>query len=91
MKPLYMVLLYCFVISLCGFVMMGQDKKKAKKGQWRTKERTLLGIAFLGGALGIGLGMSFFRHKTKTLIFQILVPIFLILNLLVMYYFLQWM
>ena len=91
MKPIYILLIYVCVISLYGFFMMGHDKQKAKKGKWRTKERTLLGIAFLGGALGIGAGMSFFRHKTKTPIFQILVPIFLILNVFAGYFLMQYL
>lgn len=86
MTTLYGILIYLFIINGYGFWMMGDDKRKAKKKQWRTKERTLLTIALVGGVLGVGAGMSFFRHKTKTLIFQILVPIYLILNVIGVYF-----
>jgi len=91
MTILYSLLAYLFIINGYGFWMMGRDKRKAQKKQWRTKERTLLTIALIGGALGIGGGMSFFRHKTKTPIFQILVPIYLILNIVAIYFIMKYL
>ncbi len=52
-------------MSVLDFVLYGVDKAKAKAGAWRIKERTLLGIGVLGGALGGLIGMKTFRHKTK--------------------------
>lgn len=45
--------------------MQGFDKKRAIKGQWRIKEKTLLFLGFLGGFAGGLAGMRAFHHKTK--------------------------
>lgn len=52
-------------MSIIGFTLMGVDKAKAKKGEWRIKEATLFAFAILFGAVGSTLGMLVFRHKTK--------------------------
>lgn len=72
---------YYAILNLLGFYSMAADKKKAKKHEWRTPEKTLLLIAFLGGALGSFIGMQMMRHKTKHAQFVILVPLFLILHI----------
>ena len=41
------------------------DKDSAKRGARRTREDTLLLLVALGGALGAGLAMLLFRHKTS--------------------------
>ncbi len=52
-------------ISLLTFFTYGADKQKAKRGASRIPEKVLLGMSFLGGAVGGSLAMMFFRHKTK--------------------------
>ena len=56
---------YLVLLSLIAFIAYGVDKKKAKSGKWRTKEKTLLLLSFLGGAYGGYPAMLIFRHKTK--------------------------
>ena len=56
---------YLVLLSLITFIAYGVDKKKAKDGKWRTKEKTLLGLSFFGGAFGGYPAMLIFRHKTK--------------------------
>lgn len=56
---------YLALLSLVTFIAYGVDKKKAKSGKWRTKEKTLLSLSFLGGAFGGYPAMLIFRHKTK--------------------------
>ena len=56
---------YLVLLSLIAFIAYGVDKKKAKSGEWRTKEKTLLLLSFLGGAYGGYPAMLIFRHKTK--------------------------
>lgn len=41
------------------------DKEKAKRGQWRTKEKTLLLLPWLMGGIGGFLGVYVVRHKTR--------------------------
>lgn len=56
---------WLFLLSFIAFIAYGVDKKKAKDGKWRTKEKTLLLLSFLGGAYGGYPAMLIFRHKTK--------------------------
>ena len=65
MKPYLLFLAAMALVSLVAFFAYGIDKRKAKKGHWRTKESVLLGLGFFGGAPGALLGMKVFHHKTK--------------------------
>ena len=56
---------YLLLLSFITFIAYGVDKKKAKDGKWRTKEKTLLLLSFFGGAFGGYPAMLIFRHKTK--------------------------
>ena len=56
---------YLLLLSLITFIAYGVDKKKAIKGKYRTKEKTLLSLSFFGGAFGGYPAMLIFRHKTK--------------------------
>ena len=71
---------YIAIVNLAGFIAMGWDKRKAMKNDWRTPEKTLLGIAIIGGSLGTYLGMRLFRHKTKHWQFYIGVPFIMLLQ-----------
>ena len=57
---------FLLLLSLVTFCVYGIDKRKAKKGAWRTPERTLLLLSLLGGAYGGFAAMQIFRHKTRT-------------------------
>lgn len=52
-------------MNAAAFLLMGEDKRRARKGLWRISERTLFLFAALMGGLGATLGMHVFRHKTK--------------------------
>lgn len=54
------------VMSLFAFLLFGKDKKMAQNGGGpkRIKEKILLGICALGGAIGGSLGRIVFHHKT---------------------------
>lgn len=56
---------YLVLLSLITFIAYGADKRKAKKGAYRTKEKTLLLLSFFGGAFGGYPAMLIYRHKTK--------------------------
>ena len=71
--------IYLLIINISAFAAYGVDKRRAKLNRWRTPESTLLLLCFLGGGVGGLLGMRVFRHKTKHLKFQILVPLSVLL------------
>lgn len=74
-------------INVLAFLLYGFDKWKAKKNKWRIPEKTLFGIAFLGGSLGALIGMQVFHHKTKHWSFKILIPVFLVLHVVLIYFY----
>lgn len=59
--------------ALC-FILMGQDKARARRGQWRIPEKTLFLSAACFGAVGGTLGMYFFHHKTRHWYFKLFFP-----------------
>ena len=69
------LLVAALIMSLVGFVLMGVDKRRAKKGQWRIKERTLFLAAILMGGIGSTAGMFAFRHKTQHWYFRLGFPL----------------
>ena len=76
-----LILIYIVVINLIGFLIMGYDKYSAIRNFRRIPEKSLLIIAFIGGAIGIYLGVNSFRHKTKTPLFIYGVPILVLVNI----------
>lgn len=75
-----MIGLYYLCVNIIAFILYGMDKKYAREGRWRIPEKTLLGIAMIGGAAGAWIGMQTFRHKTKHMSFRILVPVFVVVH-----------
>ncbi len=76
------IALYLLVINLITFLAMGFDKYKAKKGHWRTPEKTLFTLVLIGGGIGGIAGMYTFRHKTKKPRFYIGFPLILIIEII---------
>jgi uncharacterized membrane protein YsdA (DUF1294 family) len=52
-------------MNLAAFACFGIDKRRARRGERRLRERDLLGLAALGGTGGAYLGRWYFRHKTR--------------------------
>ena len=84
MRELY---IYLAVVNVIAFVLYGLDKYKAKTGAWRIPEKTLLGIAVIGGSVGALAGMNFFRHKTRHWYFKYGLPAILAVHLCIATYF----
>ena len=51
------------VMNVLSFSLMGADKRRARQGKWRIRERTLLTASALFGALGGLLGMKCFINS----------------------------
>lgn len=79
------LIIFLLIINSVTFLTYGIDKYLAIKNSNRISEKTLLTSAFFMGASGAFLGMQLFRHKTKKLVFRILVPLFIFLNLTIIY------
>ncbi|MFV8365573.1 DUF1294 domain-containing protein [Flavobacterium sp. XS1P27] len=63
------LLWYFPLINLVAFSTTGVDKWLAVKQKWRISERNLLFTSILGGTIGSGLAMLFFKHKTSKISF----------------------
>ncbi|BCB05082.1 DUF1294 domain-containing protein [Bacillus sp. KH172YL63] len=74
--------LYAIIINFIAFIMMGRDKRKAERHQYRISERVLWQVAILGGSVGAYLGMKVYRHKTKHKQFALGFPLLVMLHCL---------
>ena len=75
------ILIYLLIMNAAGFLVMTADKLFAKSGAWRVPERNLLGLAAMGGSIGVWLAMYTVRHKTKHTKFVIGVPLILAIQI----------
>ena len=82
-----MLCIYLAVMNVAAFVMMGADKRRARKGRWRISEKALFAAALAGGSAGAVLGMQIFRHKTRHWYFVWGMPAILAVQLLLLYSF----
>ena len=80
------IIIYLLIINVLGFLAMGFDKWKAKRGRWRIPEDSLFMFTILGGGIGTIAGIYTFRHKTKKLKFTVGMPFILILEILLFMY-----
>lgn len=79
------LLTYAVIINLLALALCIADKRRARRRAWRIPERVLLLTAAAGGSVGLLLGMTAFRHKTKHPKFTVLTPLLLIAQLLVIW------
>ena len=85
---LHIALIYLVAINVVTFFMYGIDKWKAMNSKWRIRETALLGLAVLGGSIGAWLGMKVWRHKTQHKKFRYGIPAIIIIQLVIIGYFL---
>lgn len=83
------IVIWFVFINLVAYIVMSDDKRRARQRKDRTPEKTLFLLAAIGGALGILLAMNIKRHKTKHASFRIGVPLLLLLNAVLYGYFLS--
>ena len=75
--------IWLLIVNAAGYVLMGEDKRRALLGVRRIPERALLLTAAAGGSLGVLLGMVSYHHKTRHRKFTLGVPGILLAQLLV--------
>ena len=69
--------IYLIFMNLIGFGLMGVDKQRARRRDWRIPEKVLFGAALLGGSVGAWAGMYLFHHKTRHCYFVVGMPLIL--------------
>ena len=80
--------LICFaVISVISIFITVYDKSASKKGKQRVPEKTLMFFGFFGGATAMYAVMQIIRHKTNHKKFMIGLPLFIVLHLALIVFF----
>ena len=76
------LLIYLEAVNLLALAAMGVDKHRARVHRRRVPEAALLGLAALGGGVGVLGGMFLFHHKTRKPRFTVGVPAILAIEIL---------
>ena len=79
--------IYLILMNLIGFGLMGIDKQRARRRDWRIPEKVLFGAALLGGSVGDWAGMYLFHHKTRHWYFVVGMPLILAVQAALVWYF----
>ena len=80
------VIIYVMSVNVIALFLYGIDKWNAKKGLRRIPEKTLIGIAAVGGSVGAYVGMQLFRHKIRKPKFSIGVPLIFVIQVGILLY-----
>ncbi len=75
-------------LNVSTVLVMGLDKLSAIVQIHRVPEIAFYVMTFLGGSIGMLIGMYAFRHKTRKQSFQIVVGLLILVQLGLIYYFL---
>ena len=76
--------IYLAAISLLAVTMTAYDKRAARRGLRRLRERTLLFVAVIGGSVAMFIMMRFIHHKTRHAKFMVGIPVVIILQMAIM-------
>ncbi len=71
MTPFSLLVAWLVAVNLATFAAYWWDKRAARRGDRRTRERTLLLMNLAGGFMGGWAGMLVLRHKTLHVRFRI--------------------
>ncbi len=69
------VWIYLILINAAAYLLIAEDKARARRGGRRISERTLLLAAAVGGSPGAWIAMRTRRHKTKHAAFALGIPL----------------
>lgn len=59
------LVIWYVLASFAAFLAFAVDKSRARRGAWRTPERTLHAFSMVGGFAGAFAAMVFLRHKNR--------------------------
>ena len=76
------IILYVAAVNVISFIVMGVDKRRAVKRDFRVPESTLFVLAIIGGSIGSIAGMHLFHHKTRHWYFLYGMPVILALQII---------
>ena len=76
--PVSYIAAYLIFANLFAAGLVLYDKRAARKGSWRVRERTFLIAAAIGGSIAMLLMMRLIRHKTRHAKFSVGVPVIIV-------------
>lgn len=71
---------YIIIINAFSILLFGIDKNRAIRKEKRIREINFFILSFLGGSVGILIGMVLFKHKLKKKNFYFGIPIIYLIN-----------
>lgn len=83
------LIMYLVVINFITLAAFAIDKIAAIEGRSRIRIVTLLGLAFIGGSLGGLIAMYLFRHKIRKDYFTVGIPMIMLMQVFVIFYFMN--
>jgi uncharacterized membrane protein YsdA (DUF1294 family) len=75
-----LTLVHIAFFSAATFACFALDKWFARRRLRRVAERNLILLSFLGGSPGAIVALALVRHKTRELLFRVLIPVSLFVN-----------
>ena len=80
-KSTLYTIVYLAAVSLWAVCLVLYDKRAARRGLWRVRERTLMLVSVLGGSVAMLVAMRIIRHKTKHAKFMFGIPVIIVLQI----------
>lgn len=77
---------YLVIINFVTFVAFAIDKIAAMKHKSRIRIVTLIGLSFIGGAIGGLIGMYLFRHKIRKDYFTVGIPLIIFMQIVILFF-----
>ena len=87
------IIVYIIAINLYGILMLRFQKKAREDGDEENigiSDTKLLLAGILGGATGIFVFMFIFKYRLKSLFMMVLMPVFIAINIFIIYRIKQW-
>jgi uncharacterized membrane protein YsdA (DUF1294 family) len=83
-----LLFLFYLFFNILAFIIYKIDKNNAISNKWRISENKLI-LCGIIGPFGAYTGMQVFHHKTRKAKFKILIPLFLIIHVFFIFYYLK--
>ncbi|MGQ0286722.1 DUF1294 domain-containing protein [Pasteurellaceae bacterium 22721_9_1] len=81
---LWFIVIYFAAMNIAAYFLMRVDKQRAQNKEWRIAESIFFSFCFMGGFVGVHLGMQHFHHKTQHWQFKTVVILSAVLFLIVL-------
>ncbi|MDG2941471.1 DUF1294 domain-containing protein [Exercitatus varius] len=59
------LILYTAAVNIAAYLLIRSDKQRAVNKEWRVPEYVFFLLCFVGGFIGVHLGMQHYRHKNR--------------------------